>query len=447
MFDKLPTWMSAIVDKVAKLSYIANDPTTPDLILSMSIPALPNPCPNFRVIGWTNDTNLIPGTPTFQAAQVYCTMSVALNVVQNHLPQPLIRWSNTDNLLVVPRAGQQLNAFYDRSALKFFYSTDKVLNKVVFSCESADVVSHELGHAILDTLRPDLWNTASFEIFSFHEAFGDIIAIATILEHSEIIDKVITETNGDLTKSNISSRIAEELGITLYHASNGSQGHSNCLRDAANSFVYVKPSSLPKSVKNDNLANEPHNFSRLFTGAWYDCLVEIYKINSTDMKQHDSLVKARNVALELLLKAAIHAPSIPEFYKSVARTMIEETFEIENGRYTSAVRNVFAKRGIMVDSSVSLFNTDIIDPSVEGNNINIALNEPICGCKNLIVHIPRFGMGIAGEASGDVIKIAHHAVHYLNSKSLIGTKSENKMFMAHEGSLKRRYVCGAFAKD
>ncbi|MEU0256199.1 hypothetical protein ABZ299_27755 [Streptomyces sp. NPDC006184] len=71
-------------------------------------------------------------------------------------------------------AGNDLNAFYDRRGLWFFRRT--VAGLTVAACESPEVVEHEPGHAILDVLRPRLFNTATAETAALHEAFGDITA-------------------------------------------------------------------------------------------------------------------------------------------------------------------------------------------------------------------------------------------------------------------------------
>ena len=52
----------------------------------------------------------------------------------------------------------------------------------VFSGESPDVVAHELGHAVLDSLKPALFELASIEAAAFHESFGDMSAILTALQ-------------------------------------------------------------------------------------------------------------------------------------------------------------------------------------------------------------------------------------------------------------------------
>ena len=54
--------------------------------------------------------------------------------------------------------------------------------RTVFSGESPDVVCHELGHAILDSLKPQLFDAASMEVAAFHESFGDMSASLSALQ-------------------------------------------------------------------------------------------------------------------------------------------------------------------------------------------------------------------------------------------------------------------------
>src|SRR5215469_3204017 len=61
--------------------------------------------------------------------------------------------------------GIDLNAFYDREGLKFFHGS--AAGRTVFSGESPDVVCHELGHAVLDSFKPQLFDAASIEVAAF----------------------------------------------------------------------------------------------------------------------------------------------------------------------------------------------------------------------------------------------------------------------------------------
>src|ERR1019366_1529094 len=101
---------------------------------------------------------------------------------------PLSQWAAEVHgpLEVIPNAGRDLNAYYDRRSLSFFVLP--IGNELICSGSSTDVVSHETGHAILDSLRPDFWDSALPEHAAFHEAFGDCMAILTALIDASIRD-------------------------------------------------------------------------------------------------------------------------------------------------------------------------------------------------------------------------------------------------------------------
>lgn len=448
--------MSNSLNDQHKISYLPNDPTTPTLRELIDVPSLPSPCPPFSVVGWTGASGIL-GTPQYQAALVYTTIAVALNLIQNKVEKPLDKWAAIPKLVAYPRAGNQLNAYYDRSALKFFYNLDNVTKKIIFACESSDVVSHELGHAILDALRPDLWNTASLEIFAFHEAFGDIMAIATVMEHSNAVELVLKETDGDLHKSNLASRVAEEMGQAIYHASSGKSGNVDCLRNAVNSFNYINPDTLQNSGA--GLVKEPHSFSQVFTGAWYDCLVAIYVIlvQEDKLPMAEAMKKARDLILTFLLKGIISASSVHEFYASVAKSMLLVADKTEEGRWSKTVRGVFENRKILAPiisgmhiENLSLFDTSNFDPTVDGHKVNIKMSNSILGHANLIVDIPKFALGLSvndQEVQKHVINRTIKAIEFVHAHNMVGQPDEDRMFFVANGKLRRNYVCNAFCQE
>lgn len=300
---------------VGMVQYNVNDPHVP-LLIKETIPDLPVPCPPFSVHGFTGKGGE-PGTIETQAATVYATIAHGLKLVHKNSEKPLAKWSRTQNLVIMPRAGVQLNAYYDGHSLRFFYT--KHGTKVVFTCESVDIVSHELGHAILDSFRPDLWSSASLEVMGFHESFGDMMSILVALWHEEIIDYVIRETGGDLRKHNAVSRIAEEMGAAAYPNLKRSEP---ALRNAINDFKYVNPGTLPSHAPVDKLAKESHSFSRVFTGAFYDFVCFQYETNCQKTDKKDALRIARDEAATRLLGAITIAAASPRFYDSIARAML-----------------------------------------------------------------------------------------------------------------------------
>ena len=111
--------------------------------------------------------------------------------------------------------GVDFNAFYARdSGLNFFHGlVDNVAPPVtVFSGASPQVVDHELGHAILDAVKPELFNTASLEVAAFHEAFGDISSMLSALQLPSLRDLVLQQTGGQLNSNSRLSQLARQLG-------------------------------------------------------------------------------------------------------------------------------------------------------------------------------------------------------------------------------------------
>ena len=79
---------------------------------------------------------------------------------------PSGNWQPGASLRVLLDEGVDLNAYYDRRALNFFHGPSP--SGTVYSGESPDVACHEMGHAILDSIKPQLWGAASHEAAAFH---------------------------------------------------------------------------------------------------------------------------------------------------------------------------------------------------------------------------------------------------------------------------------------
>src|SRR5256886_11198540 len=107
------------------------------------------------------------------------------------LPQDT-SWQPGPTLGVVLDAGVDLNAYYDRRELAFFHDT--VARTTVYTGESPDVLCHELGHALLDALRRELWAAMSLEVAAFHEPFGDISALLPALHLPSLPPQLLSGT-------------------------------------------------------------------------------------------------------------------------------------------------------------------------------------------------------------------------------------------------------------
>lgn len=325
-------WFKKTESPSATIEYLLNDPLTPTLKSTIKVPLIESE-PHYFVQGYKGF-----GVSDIQkqAAQVYASIGAGLAMFKAAYAKP-IKWSATNSLIIVPRAGRGINAFYDRATLQFFYDYHPITKKMVFTCESVNVTTHELGHAVLDAIRPDLWSLQSLEIFAFHESFGDIFSLLTTLNNDQIIDYVIKETNGNLRQSNIVSRIAEEMGNVMFNL--GKKGASqDSLRNAVNTLTYSPPEYL------SNEDQEPHNFSCVFTGAWYDCLVNMYE---QDGKTPEGLKKSRDALAKITMNSIPLVAANPRFYLAFAKTMIAAAQFIEHGKYFNAIRKAFVERKIV----------------------------------------------------------------------------------------------------
>lgn len=255
-------------------------------------------------------------------------------------------WQNRRPLAIVLSTVPKLNAFYDRETLTFHHGPGP--GTTVHADESADIVCHELGHAVLDVIKPQLWDLMDGEVASFHEAFGDISAMLCALQVPEMREAVLRETNGDLNRSSRLSRIAEELGSAMHHL-HPDRGHPDCLRNTANAFFYQNPINLPSTAPSTMLSSAPHNFSRVFSAAFLDGLAAFLKleagIGNPPGSEH---LRAASVALAKVLIAGVRkTPVVSNFFAQVAGGMITHAASVLDRDHANALKTVFVRRGIL----------------------------------------------------------------------------------------------------
>jgi hypothetical protein len=457
------------------IKYPLNDPTVGDLIIDAPIP--PAPVLSLLVQGYNGggyDINSVQG----QAAICYVTIANAMKyMISKSSPRrPIQKWAMVKNLVVIPRAGNDLNAYYDRAYLKFFYFMNPKTKKVLYTCQSADIVAHEFGHAFLDILRPDLFSIQSYEAWAFHESFGDITAILSIMQWEQVIDRAIAQTSGDLMQSNIISRLAEEMGQTIYELTGGKEGHlAFALRDAVNDFHYVEPEKLKDDTQDNVLSRECHNFSRVWTGAWYEVMVRMYQKNMADgMAPKPALVSARDTAAVYLLHASLYADTV-RFFDAVARQMMHYDKVNNEGKYQAVMEEVFTRRNILrprilMQSEMGYEDTLKgqrvlkVEESVDGKIVKVGKSKKMKLADKFDFHTladdPLFNVNVSvpsesvyifdkedklvdsTETTADeVLDSVYFCLKYLQKHELVGPE-ENKPFEVKDNELVRKhFVC------
>jgi hypothetical protein len=261
---------------------------------------------------------------------------------------PHKKWQgNRKKLALLQDAGEDLNAFYDRQSFSFFHQT--VGNATFFSGASTDVVAHELGHGLLDSVRPDFFDVNFLEVGAFHEAFGDCMAILTSLADTESRKKLLDVTT-TLKKKNFVESTAEDLseGIRrLVPNHNAAEP-----RHALNKFQFQLPESLPVDGGPGELINEVHSFGMLFSGCFWDLIANMFAAAGSQ-----SEATLRNVARSagaILIEGTKAAVVTPRFVQSVGRAMVLADQSLNGGANRDHIRNAFQAHAILLGSNAMM---------------------------------------------------------------------------------------------
>jgi hypothetical protein len=306
-----------------------------------------------QIVGQQPDAEIYDAsTPEFRYWNANSALARAINFWGPVLPSGT-RWSTDQQPMQVNLdEGEDFNAFYARdSGLNFFHGqVDNVVPPVTaFSGASPHVTCHELGHAILDAVKPELFNAMSLEVPAFHEAFGDISSMLSALQLPSLRDLVLDQTGGQLNSDSRLSQLARQLGWAIRVQVDPTAVDRNCLRNTSNNFFYQDPTGLPPTAPATQLSSEPHSFSRVFSGAFLDVLAAMFKIGPANFGGSDSekLLAIAVDAGRLLIEGVRVASVAPGFYSQVAAGMIQADQSLTGGRYRTAITSSFVQRGIL----------------------------------------------------------------------------------------------------
>jgi hypothetical protein len=319
-------------------------------------------------------------------------------------------------LRIYPHGLREANAYYSPSkkALLFGYFPyvdsrfgDCLPGNIVFTCLSHDIIAHELTHAMLDGLHRRYIEPTNPDVLAFHEAFADIVALLQHFSLPGILEHVIAQTRGDLSKQNMLAQLAQQFGEAI-----GSRG---ALRDALGEYdkdtnvwhpVTPDPSRLEKIY-------EPHERGSILVAALFDAFLTIYKSRIKDLLRiasngtgvlppgdiHPDLVKrmaheaskAAKHLQHICIRALDYCPPIDITFGDFLRAMITADYDmvpVDTHGYRVAVIESFMKWGIYpldvrnlsqdsllwkkpTDSEVEFYEKFVPDPeSVHNLSIN-----------------------------------------------------------------------------
>lgn len=328
---------------MARVSYIPNDP------LASGGPGTRRVAPGrfpagsarFEVLPAASAAEYPPHTPGFDFWQAQTALIAGLRAWRDADGSYLPRWYGAQRSLpAYTNAGDDLNAFYDRASLQFFSHTFD--GQTVHSAESVDIVAHEEGHALLDAIRPDFFDVPFIEVGALHEAFGDAVAILTALRDRPIRESVL-RLSPDLSSNQFLESLAEQLGDAINREYGPGSVESGALRHALNSFRWSDPTTLPSHAPADQLSGEVHSFSRVFTGAFYDVLRNVF---ASGTRTAPNLRRAARTTGRLLMSAIRTVPATPRTFEGIGRRMLQADVTTSGGANVAAIRAAFETHGM-----------------------------------------------------------------------------------------------------
>ncbi len=341
-----------------------------------------------------------PGTPGFRYWTAADALRRGLDFWTAVLPPGLAWYGSVGKILRVNLdAGEDLNAYYTREGLEFFHA--RVGGREIHSGESPDVLCHELGHAVLDALRPQLFHAASLEAASFHEAFGDISTLLSSLQLPSIRNRALQQTGGRLFRTSSHSRIAEQLGWAIRQVRPDAVD-PDCLRNTVNAFFYLDPARLPPDGPSGQLSSKPHSFCRVFSGAFLEALGGMLKtLGATE----PNLLRASLDAGRLLVDAVRRAPVVPAYYSQVAAALLDAERARFKGLYRDALKSAFVRHGVLSLSAAAA--QSLLPPEGVAYSAapDLAPDLPVMevmagglglGVETLLVHAPSEPAGLPG---------------------------------------------------
>lgn len=363
-----------------EINFFTKDSTVfPPVILDLPEKS-PAPGPSDARIGVVDRPNLAPALPDshgnflygpnqpqFDACQTYGVLKLGMNLYSNVLSRNL-PFAFKGKVHLYPHDGEGINAYYSRQdhGVHFLDMTSPKFKRdlgsdTLIMAQSLDVDAHEeVGHLLLDGLKPHYMN---FELESqaFHEAFGDISAMILALQFDQVVDKLLEETQGDLTRSNVVSRLGKKAGIAMQDLSAHPNPRHYFLRDAAMTmqydWKYEKPERLSQWNPSDEkaLGQEPHNFSRFFSGVWYEIFAALYEQEwGSGASSKDAVKTARDVATDLVLRSvADFSPDTSGQLESIAKGMLHADQADFNGAHQALLLKIFKGRNLFNESEAA----------------------------------------------------------------------------------------------
>jgi hypothetical protein len=292
------------------------------------------------------------------------------------------RWRGKDRLRLVPHAFEGRNAFFDptrRAVLFGYYRANEkdpganLPGQMIFTCLSSDIIAHEVTHAIVHRLRRRFSQATNPDVFAWHEAFADLIALFQHFAHRDVVLDAVTTARGELQKGGALFDLALEFGQ--------SSGRGAALRSA------IKPCE-PRTPERFRSATEAHERGSCFVAAVFDAYVDHFNASVADLlriatsgtgvlppgRLHPDLVgrvatsatATADAFLGMVVRAIDYLPPVDVRFGDVVRAIVtadRELYPDDPLGYRRELVEALRRRGIYPESVSALTDNALVWPA------------------------------------------------------------------------------------
>jgi hypothetical protein len=353
-------------------------------------------------------------------ADIYARDTIALSVFgtvlrtmymfeeKDALGRKLVWGFDGPQLLVIPRAGERANAFYQRASRSlqfFFFPNPRQAGDTVYTSLSRDIVAHETGHAILDGIAPGLYNAITPQSLALHEAVADLTAALMAFRSHSLRRAVLAKTGGSIEDAAAFGSIGEEFGLARYNL--------GYLRDLRNDLSM-----------NDVDHGSPHELSQVLSGALYHVMQQLHKAwwqRTSPAGQPwafstsgGALFRAAEQFKRMIFRALDYLPPGEVSFADYGRAILaaDQASHPDSGEARRWIRREWVRRGIVPNAQALRVRTDYAYGALEGEDLRELIDSDWAAYKfangnRRLLRIPK-GVPFHVEPRLDVSKRYYH---------------------------------------
>lgn len=287
------------------------------------------------------------------------------------------RWRGGRRLLLIPHAIEDENAYFDARtfSVRFgYYRADRddpganLPGQTMFTCLSSDIIAHEVTHAIMHRTRQFFDEATNPDVYAWHEAFADLIALFQHFAYLAVVRDAINSGDGDLTGGGLLA-LAQEFGAAT--------GRGRPLREALGAQPPLRLADL----------SEPHERGSCFVAAVFDAFLAVHRRRITDLlriatggsgqlppgsPQADLVnriareaVWAADTMLGMVVRGLDYQPVVDVTFGDVVRAIITADHGLypdDYSRLRSTLIESMRERGIYPEGVASLADEELMWP-------------------------------------------------------------------------------------